>query len=122
MQEYRLVVFTNPAEGLEDQFDEWYVNQHLPDVLKVPGFKAGQRFELERTQLKEGPLPWRFMTIFEIETHDLRGTFDALISRVDTPLMPMSPSLAEQRIAYAFKAVTPRMPAPASGQPERRNQ
>lgn len=116
MQEFRLVVFTNPTQGMEDQFDEWYVNQHLPDVLAVPGFKAGQRFELEQEQLKAGPHPWRFMTVFDIETDDLRHTFDTLISRVNTPLMPMSPSIAEHRIAYAYKAVTPKMQARPHGQ------
>ena len=116
MQEFRLVVFTNPTEGMEDQFDEWYVNQHLPDVLAVPGFKAGQRFELEQEQLQAGPHPWRFMTVFDIETDDLRHTFDTLISRVNTPLMPMSPSIAEHRIAYAYKAVTPKVQARPHGQ------
>lgn len=106
-----MVIFTNPTEGQEKEFDDWYVKQHLPDVLEVPGFKAGQRFELVSDQLKDGPRPWRFMTVFEIETDDLRGTFDALKSRVNTPLMPMSPSISEHRIAYAFKAVTPRLQA-----------
>ena len=53
--------------------------------------QGGQRFELEQEQLKAGPHPWRFMTVFDIETDDLRHTFDTLISRVNTPLMPMSP-------------------------------
>lgn len=114
MQEYKFVVFTNPTAGLEHEFDDWYVNQHLPDVLQVPGFKAGQRFELERTQVKDGR-PWQFMTVFDIDTDDLRRTLDELVSRVNTAAMPMSPSIAEHRVAYVFKAVTPKLQATAPG-------
>lgn len=118
MQEYRFVVFTNPTEGQEAQFDEWYVNQHLPDVLKIPGFKTGQRFALESAQLRDGPHPWQFMTIFELETDDLAATLAELARRANTPLMPMSPSIAPHRMAYAFKAVTPKLQAPEPTPPE----
>lgn len=109
MQEYTFVVFTNPVEGLEQEFDDWYVHQHLPDVLRVPGFKSGQRFELQSVQAKPGHRPWRFMTVFELETDDLRGTLDALIGRAHTPAMPMSPSISDDRMTFAFKAVTPKL-------------
>jgi hypothetical protein len=37
MGKYTFVVMTNPTAGKEDEFNEWYNKQHIPDVLNVPG-------------------------------------------------------------------------------------
>jgi len=31
------IVFSNPFEGKDDEFNEWYDNVHLPQVLAMPG-------------------------------------------------------------------------------------
>ena len=85
-------------------------------MLAVPGSKAGQRFELEQEQLKAGPHPWRFMTVFDIETDDLRHTFDTPDQPRQYPVDAHVPSIAEHRIAYAYKAVTPKVQARPHGQ------
>ena len=46
MSQSKMFVFSNPVEGMEDMFNEWYNSQHLPDVIAVPGVAAGQRYEL----------------------------------------------------------------------------
>jgi len=33
-----LIVLTNPVEGKEDSFNDWYTNQNLHDVLKIDAF------------------------------------------------------------------------------------
>jgi len=44
MQRCNLIVFTNPVEGRDDEYNDWYTNTHLPDVLKIPGITGAQRF------------------------------------------------------------------------------
>lgn len=39
-------VHSNPVPGREDEYNDWYTNQHLSDVLASPGFVAAQRFEV----------------------------------------------------------------------------
>ena len=46
MAKYSFIVFTNPVEGKESEYNDWYNRQHIPDVLNIPGFVSGQRFRL----------------------------------------------------------------------------
>jgi hypothetical protein len=41
-----LIVFTSPAEGREDDFNDWYDNVHLKEFVALPGVVSGQRFSL----------------------------------------------------------------------------
>jgi hypothetical protein len=46
MARYNYLVISNARAGRESEFDRWYTEQHLHDVLRVPGFIAAQRFEV----------------------------------------------------------------------------
>jgi hypothetical protein len=37
------VVFTEPIPGREDEFNDWYEREHIPDVLRVKGIVAETR-------------------------------------------------------------------------------
>ena len=51
MTKYTFVVMTNASEGKEEEFNRWYNQHHIPDVLNVPGFVSGQRFRLAEAQM-----------------------------------------------------------------------
>ena len=55
---------TDPAR--EDEFNEWYNNIHVPDMLEAPGVVQGTRYE--RMDPSEGQS--RYLAIYEIETDD----------------------------------------------------
>jgi hypothetical protein len=107
MSKHVFVVFTNPVDGKEATYNDWYDNRHLPDVLDVPGFVSAQRFRLSDTQRAAGPFPWRYLALYEIETDDLKQTLATLGARSGTSAMVISDSLAEQRLAWVFDPVTP---------------
>lgn len=60
------VVKTNPVEGREEEYNDWYNSRHIPDVLNVPGFVAAQRFTLEDLPKNE-TAPYRYLALYEIE-------------------------------------------------------
>ena len=66
MANYKLIVFTDPVPGKEDEYNDWYNNVHLRDVVAVPGFVSAQRFKLEAAII--GELPNRYLAIYEMET------------------------------------------------------
>lgn len=76
MAKHLLVVFTNAAEGRDDEFNRWYDEVHLGDVLSVEGFVAAQRFEL--TGMAGSSSPHRYLALYEIETDDI----DAVVERL----------------------------------------
>lgn len=44
MDKYTYVVFSNPAEGREEEFNSWYDEVHLAEVCLVPGVTGAVRY------------------------------------------------------------------------------
>jgi len=108
MKKYTYVFFTNAVAGRDDEYNQWYTNQHVPDVLKVPGFVAGRRFQLADTGVMGEPPTHRYLTIYEVETDDPEATLAELNARA--PEMVMSDSLNIDDVTGAlWEAVTERI-------------
>lgn len=70
MTKYLMMVYTNPVEGREADYNEWYNNVHLGEVLQLPGFVAAQRFAVEPDpSAADGPAH-KYLAIYELETDD----------------------------------------------------
>ncbi|MEO0032127.1 MAG: hypothetical protein RIS94_1885 [Pseudomonadota bacterium] len=46
-----LIVLSNPRDGRDDEFNEWYSNVHIRDVMRLPGSSAVQRLKLTAEQV-----------------------------------------------------------------------
>jgi len=91
---YKLVVKSNPAPGQEAEYNRWYDEQHIPDVLDVPGFVSAQRFAYAETQMAPNAEPsHRYLAIYDIDTDDLPATLAAFRARGGTPQMVMSDAI-----------------------------
>jgi hypothetical protein len=120
MSRYVFVVLTNAAGGRDDEFNQWYNNQHLPDVLKIPGFVAAQRFSIAGAQIDGPTSPWRYLALYELDTDDLAGALKELAARVGTPAMVMSDSLEMKGIgAYVFSPIAERVVAGQANPPRK---
>lgn len=107
MARHVFVVFTNPTTPAQEaEYNGWYDDTHLSDVLDVPGFVSAQRFKLSDTQRAAGPFPWRYMALYHIDTDDLKATLGALATRYGTSAMVMSDALAAERMAWMFDPIT----------------
>jgi hypothetical protein len=108
MARHILLVLSNATDGGDDEFNDWYTNVHLSDVLKVEGFVAAQRFRLSETQLAGGEPPYRYAAIYEVETDDLQRSADALgAAGSGDSAMVISPKLDRSRtVAWFFDPAT----------------
>ena len=44
---YIFLALTNPADGREDEFNAWYDEHHIPEVVRYGrGFLGGRRYRL----------------------------------------------------------------------------
>ncbi len=113
MGRYKLLVLTNAVKGRDDEFNNWYNNQHIPDALDVPGYVAAQRFALAGVQMPAAPTsPWRYLAIYDIVSDDLRATMTESMSRAGTGRMPQSDAAEHSSSAiFAFVPVGPRVTA-----------
>jgi hypothetical protein len=121
MAKYTFVVMSNPTTpGQEAEFNEWYNKVHIPDVLNVPGFVAAQRFKLADTQFADGKPAHRYLALYEIETEDIKGSFNELQKRVGTADMFMSPAIDMKGLmAATFTPVAERVLAKDVRRPRR---
>ena len=102
MAKYTFVVLTNPTSGKEAEYNKWYDEQHIPDVLNVPGFVAAQRFRLADAQMGDKN-PHRYLALYEIETDDLAGALKELKARGGTAEMVMSDAIDLKNVgAFVF--------------------
>jgi hypothetical protein len=91
MAKFKLVVMTDPKAGREDEYNDWYTNQHLADVVAVPGFRSAQRFKLNDGMGFEHRN--RYLAIYEIESDDPQEALAEMFRRRGTPAMVVSESL-----------------------------
>ena len=90
---YTFIVLTNAKPGQESEYNHWYNEVHLADVLKVPGFSSAKRFKASKGQPTGNTPRWEYAAIYEIDTDDLSATLDNMYGRVGTPDMDISEAL-----------------------------
>jgi len=101
MPKYKLVVMTRPVDGREQEYNDWYREVHLPDLVAIDGIKSAQRFRLSRAVVPNAePLP--YLAIYDVETDDIDKTLEDLQSCATSGRMFISPALS---IEEAFGAV-----------------
>jgi hypothetical protein len=84
---------TRAVTGQEKEYDEWYQNVHLKDVVAIPGFKAAQRFRLQQAMMPGPDLPVN-LAIYDIETDDIDGAIKELTDRSASGQMVVSKALS----------------------------
>ena len=91
MGKYVLVVPSSAKEGRDDDYNEWYNNQHIHDLLAIPGIKSGRRFTPD--PISPMPPPADYLAIYEIETDDIGSVFAEMNRRAQSGEMSVSDSL-----------------------------
>ena len=121
MAKYTFIVLTNPVEGKESEYNDWYNRQHIPDVLNVPGFVSAQRFRLADTQMsRDGNRAHKYLAVYEIETDDLAATLQELRARGGTAEIVPSDAIDMKNVAtYIFTPVAEKVLADEVKRPRR---
>lgn len=69
-----------------EEYNRWYNEVHIPDVLRVPGFRSARRFAPVDG---EGP----FVAVYEIEGDDLHAVFAGLAEAAQRGDVPISDAM-----------------------------
>ena len=93
-----LIVLTNPGSpDKEAAYNDWYTNEHVPDVLAVPGYVAATRYEGFPSWIS---IPQRYLTIYDLEVDDvahIQRISDEHMRRIAAGEMRRSPDGAMDR-------------------------
>jgi hypothetical protein len=101
---YVFVVFTEPVEGQDAEYNEWYSDVHIADVLKLDGIVAARRFKLAAMDPpQDGHRP--YLALYEIETDDVSEIPGAIKRAVEEGRMPLSDALDRSKNHSAYYEV-----------------
>ncbi len=109
MPKFISIALTNAAEGREDEYNEWYEQQHVFDVLQVPGIQSAQRFRISDQSRQK--LGYRYMAVYEVETDNIENIHRAIAERAGTDAMPRSDAIGADRMFLDYEVISPRITA-----------
>lgn len=103
-----MVVFSNPkGAGEEVEYNRWYTDKHLPDVVGVPGIVSATRYRLDKA-VSMGEIPANssgYLAIYELEaetTDELNAINAAMAAAIEAGSVDISPSLDEAKLEVSF--------------------
>jgi hypothetical protein len=94
-KKYKMVVFTNAAEGKDKEFNDWYQNTHLKQIVSIKSFARAQRFRFVTSIIPGAPDPARYMAVYDIETDDIGAALAAMGELAASGRMPLPDSMAQ---------------------------
>ncbi len=103
MPSYKLVIMSNPVPDREDDYNDWYQNIHLGQLVALPGFKSARRYR-RAGSLGEGET-YPYMAIYEIETDNIDSVLDGLRAAAESKQLTMSDALDTPNIHAAVYEV-----------------
>ncbi|WP_436791568.1 hypothetical protein [Yinghuangia sp. YIM S10712] len=97
------LVFSNPVEGKDREFNEWYDTVHVRDVLAVPGMVSAQRYDLKDTEMYRlaGGGAHRYLVVYEMDG-DPDVVMPGIREAVAAGDMVMSETLDLQSVQMSF--------------------
>lgn len=106
-----LAVITNPTTPQQEaEFNRWYDEVHLADVLSVDGFVAAQRFKLAHDAAMPSPGP--YLAIYEMETDNPQDALALLTTMANEGGIEISPAMhPEKVVASIFTPIGERVEA-----------
>lgn len=72
MPKFKMIALTNPIDGRDEEFNDWYQNVHLPEVVSREGMVGAQRYKVAVPLL--APVSYGYMAIYDIDTPNI-GAF-----------------------------------------------
>ena len=74
-----LVIWTDIAPEYEVEFNQWYDQEHIPQLLAVPGFQTGRRYQAVEGQP-------RYIAVYQLaDEHVLKGDAFRAVRENPTP-------------------------------------
>ena len=98
---HTFISLLNAKNGRDAELNDWYANQHIPDVLQIPGFLSARRLARSDGQLAGMTPPWKYLVIYEIEGESPRAALEELGRRIAGGMI-ISDALGSDVAAWAY--------------------
>ena len=105
MVRFSFVVHTNPVEGREQEYNDWYSNQHLKDLLAIPGVISARRFKLSGTQIQDVAQTYQYLAIYDIEADDVSSFIKEIMLRTENGAIAVSTAMSSDLLPVFWEAL-----------------
>jgi hypothetical protein len=75
----------------EKEYNDWYQNTHLNEMVALPGFRSARRFRFARSLVEGEVHP--YLAEYEIETDDIDAVLDGLRSAALGKILTISDAI-----------------------------
>lgn len=93
----QLLVSSKSLPGREEEYVSWYLNEHIADVLAVPGFNSGQFF---RSLDASGKDLGEFKAVYQVEAEEPSVLIGAFMGRIGE--MHVSAAIDPASVTFTF--------------------
>ena len=89
MQRGILTVQTDAMPGHEREFNKWYDENHVPEILATEGFLLGRRFRAvpSPSDAERESGTSKYLAVYDIASADLMASYQALRDRFQSGVM-----------------------------------
>ncbi len=92
MPHCKMLVMSQPVPGREAEYNDWYQNVHLAQVVVIKGIRSAQRFRLARSLVEGEAHP--YAAICEIETDGIDSVLQEIRNVAGSEHLIISDALA----------------------------
>ncbi|MET0251999.1 MAG: hypothetical protein ABW203_07460 [Novosphingobium sp.] len=88
MPAYRMIMLSQAVDGRDEDYERWYDETHIPEMLQVPGFVAAQRFRIVKNVAGQTTYP--YCTIYEMDGDTPDAVLGAMFQAMQSGKVTMS--------------------------------
>jgi hypothetical protein len=87
------MVLSEPVEGREAEYNDWYTDTHLPDLCRIPGIVAAERLRAVDTAMNRNQPRHPYLALYTIDCDDVQAVVAEILRRRGTPEMPSTDAI-----------------------------
>ena len=107
---FRIVGISQPSEGREGEYDEWYEGQHMSEILALPGMVSGQRYKLH-SAMAPG-IDISSFAYYELAAHSVEDARETLRAMGTANLTTTTTAIREKTRVAILEVCSARVTAP----------
>lgn len=119
-QTYYFLVFSNPVDGHETEYNQWYDGLHAADVVSIPGFVSAQRYvqnELPFFKVIDVKMP-KYLIVYKIVSVGVESVFAEVERRLKTGETYISPAYDRKNSqSYVYRTLGAPLEGPGGDAP-----
>ena len=102
-KKYKMIVFTSAVDGKDQDFNDWYQNTHLKQIVGIKSIVSAQRFRFAANIVpgSENPLP--YLAIYDIESDDIAAVLRDMNELAASGRMPLPDSMGPKIIGAVYE-------------------